>query len=183
MAYFTKADVKLLIGIIGTNDDVFLDDDLIPGVIDDVEKRTGRLFVEPVTAEMGHNAIKDVDGLKLFLLDWATEITSVTNGDGVVVAAGDRVSIGEGRLNTAPFYEIHLKSGSGLSWQPGSSPEGAIVVDAKWAYSADVPSDLNNAMIRLCSFRFLTRKEKDDKLPRWVDETIDRYSMPFKVIS
>ncbi len=181
MAYFLKADVKTSIGKTDIVDDDFIDD-LIEEVSRDTDRITGRVYEAPALADLGHHAENDVYELTLFLKEWATEIDTVTNGDGVVVAATDYVLTGEGTQNGLPFVEIVLKRGSGLSWTFSESPEEAIVINAKWAFSVTPPEDLKRAMIRKTVYLLLTRKEKLDALPVWVDQIIARYAAPFKVV-
>lgn len=181
MVYFTKEDVKTSIGKTDIIDDDFIDD-LIEEVSRDTDRITGRVYEAPALADLGHHAEDDVDGLTLFLKEWATEIETVTNGDGVEVAEADYVLIGEGTQNGLPYVEIVLKRGAGISWEFDESPEEAIVINAKWAFSVTPPNDLKRAMIRKTVYLLLTRKEKLDALPVWVDQIIDRYAAPFKVV-
>lgn len=183
MAYFTKEDVKELIGKTGTDDDTFIDK-LILQVTDEVNNRTGRLFEVASTAARFFDAIENVDGRLLLFNTWAADDpTLVTNGDGVVVAEDDYKLYGDGRNNAVPFHSLELKSDSGLSWVFTEDKEEAIEVKAKWAYSETPPLDLKGAMVRLCAYYLRTRKEKQDALPVWVYKTIDRYAAPFQIVS
>lgn len=90
-------------------------------------------------------------------------IYQVVNGDGVVVSPSEFVTLPRlasvvggvviaptSTISTArPFYEIHLKSGSGKRWTYVNDWEGAISVTGKWGYSATPPGPIRVATLDL----------------------------------
>ena len=123
---------------------------------------TGRVFEAALATTRYLDAPPDasnrsVDGPLYVLLlpfDLCT-ITSVVNGDGVAVAAGDYVT--EPRSST-PYYAIRLKSGTGLIWTFEDSPEGAIAITGKWAYSESAPADIVRCATRLAAWCYRARE-------------------------
>jgi hypothetical protein len=85
----------------------------------------------------------------LFLDAPLCAVTTITNGDGVVVAPTAYVT--EPR-NSTPWFSLTLKSSSGLSWQ---SLEIAIV--GKWAYSVVAPPDIVQTATRLAAYLYRQR--------------------------
>ncbi len=81
-------------------------------------------------------------------------ITSITNGDGVVVSASDYVT--NPRYKT-PYHEIRLKRFSGVVWTFADDPEGAIAISGKWSYSATCPADIARAALRLVVYLYRGR--------------------------
>jgi hypothetical protein len=81
-------------------------------------------------------------------------ITSVTNGDGVVVAPTDYVT--EPR-NMTPWYALALKQGSSKQWTYTGSPENSIAIVGKWAYSVSAPADIVQATLRLATWFYRGR--------------------------
>lgn len=82
-------------------------------------------------------------------------ITTITNGNGSTVAASAYVL--EPR-NGTPYRAIKLKDNSTISWTYSSTPENAISIAGKWAYSTSAPDDIVHACIRLAAFYY---KQKD----------------------
>lgn len=124
---------------------------------------TGRLF--EVTSDATRNldaprdtSNRDPDGpLYVLLLMPAGDLCSITtivNGDGTTVSASDYVT--EPRYST-PYYAIRLKSGSGIVWTWETSPEAAIAITGKWAYSTSVPADIQRAATRICAWLYRAR--------------------------
>jgi len=156
MAYITTAQLKSYLGITVSTDDTELGyiPDRVTAAIDAYCHR----HFEP---ESGHGPaashthyftpLQETQGGDL--LDWYTlnlnhdlaELTSITNGDGTAIAAGDVVLL---PLNTVPTNMIRIKSASGKFWTWSGSPEGAVQVAGKWCYSIDVPEDVKAAALR-----------------------------------
>jgi hypothetical protein len=156
MAYFTTAELKAYLGITSSSDDVQLGylPDRVTAAIDQFCNR----HFEP-EAEHGPAAshthyftpLLERDGGDL--LDYYTlnlnhdlaELTSITNGDGTAIAAGDVVLL---PLNVIPTNFIRIKSSSGKFWTYSGSPEGSVQVAGKWSYSLDIPADVKAAALR-----------------------------------
>jgi len=81
-------------------------------------------------------------------------ITSVTNGDGTVVAPTAYVT--EPR-NMTPFFALSLKLTSSVLWTYTSSPENSIAIVGKWAYSPLAPADIVQATLRLATWLYRGR--------------------------
>lgn len=113
-------------------------------------------------------------------------ITTVTNGDGVAVSASDYVT--EPRYST-PYFAIKLKRGTGLTWTYEDSPEAAIAITGKWAYSTSAPADIQRCALRIAVWCYRSRdnagfdqdiKTEEGlilgaKLPRDIRQIIETY--------
>jgi hypothetical protein len=87
------------------------------------------------------------------------QITSIVNGDGTTVASTEYVTlpinaIADGR----PIYGIRLKLDSDIVWTWNDSPDAAIVVTGRWAYSVTCPGAISFATKRLAQYLY---KQKD----------------------
>lgn len=157
MAYANLADLKTYLGISGTADDTLLTD-LLARAQAIIDAATQRTFEAPTDNTRYLDAVEDVDGPALWV-DRAgdlAQITSVINGDGSVVASSEYVT--EPR-NQAPYYAIRLKADSTVAWTYDDSPENAIAVTGRWAYSVTPPDDIVHACIRLASYLY---RQKDN---------------------
>jgi hypothetical protein len=147
MSYCTVDDVKTYLGISEYDDDVLLASciERAQAVID---RHTSRTFEATVDATKYLDALEDVDGRTLYVraVGDLCAITSVTNGDGSVLASTDYVT--QPRSLT-PYYAIRLLASSGHTWTYVTDPENAIKVVGKWAYSASAPADIEQACLRL----------------------------------
>lgn len=130
----------------------------IPQISTYIDNHTHRTF-EAVTATKYFDAEADVqdferDGDKRML--WLgkheiAEITTVTNGDSVVVASNQYVT--EPRNNT-PYYALVLKVSADVAWTWDSSPENAIAIAGKWGYSLAAPDDVQYAALLLAVYAY-----------------------------
>jgi hypothetical protein len=147
MSYCTVDDVKTYLDIDETDDDVLLASciERAQAVID---RHTSRTFEATVDATKYLDAAEDVDGRTLHVgaAGDLCAITSVTNGDGSVLASTDYVTQPR---NQTPYYAIRLLASSGHTWTYVTDPENAIKVVGKWAYSASAPPDIEQACLRL----------------------------------
>jgi hypothetical protein len=157
MAYATIAEVKAYLGIDGSADDALLTA-LLPRAQKWLEDEIGAVFEASADSTRYFDAVADVDGRRLWLDTFLYSITSITNGDGVVVTAGQYVT--EPR-NAAPYHAITLRSNSGVSWTYDDDPENAIAIAGRWAYSASAPADIVHATVRLCGFLY---RQKDSQV-------------------
>jgi hypothetical protein len=131
-----------------------------------------------------------LDGRELVFDTWCCQLTSVTNGDGTVIASTYYVT--EPR-NRTPFYSIKLLSSSGYAWESDSNgdPEGAISLVGRWAYSTTPPDDIKHAAIRLVTWVYHQRSNQTEtdrpllaegvlimpsQLPRDVLDILDGYA-------
>lgn len=161
MAYTDKAAVKAYLDVAEADDDDLIDS-LIARAQAIIEKRTARVFEYPTATARVFDALRDtqldVRGVRRDLVFFEIDlcaITSITNGDGVAVSAGEYVTL---PLNVTPYYGIRLKASSGKVWVYEDDPEGAISVTGKWAFSASAPTDIVHACVRLAAYLY---RQKD----------------------
>lgn len=116
----------------------------------------GRKFEVTVDSTRRFDAIADVDqGLRrLWLDDDLCQITSITNGDGVVISAAQYVT---NPRNETPYYAITLKLSSDYVWTYSDSPESSIVIVGRWGYSTLAPPDIAQAVLELAAFEYRRR--------------------------
>lgn len=153
--YCTVAQVKALISATESGDDALLAV-LVTRASALVDQHTGRTFAdrsETRTFTPG----TDTDGLTLLLDDDLISITTLTNGDGTVIAAASYKLL---PLNHTPKHAIRLLASSGLSWTYTDDAEGAISVNGKWGYclSASCPADVVQATARLALWLYRQRE-------------------------
>lgn len=154
MAYVSTANFKLYKNIVGASDDTVINM-LIAQAQKMVETHTGRVFEASANTTRTFDAMNDVDGDLLYFDRDLYSINSVTNGDGVVVAASEYVT--EPR-NGPPYYAIRLKNSSDVVWTYDTDAENAIAISGMWAYSLTAPEDVQWATLRLASYLYEQRK-------------------------
>jgi hypothetical protein len=116
----------------------------------------GRRF-EVISDSTRHfDALRDVDqGLRRLWLDEdLCQITSITNGDGVVIPVGQYVT---NPRNETPYYAITLKLSSDYVWTYEDSPEDAIAIVGRWGYSTAAPADIAQAVLELAAYEYRRR--------------------------
>ena len=152
MAWPTLTDVKTYAGVVGTADDGLLAF-LNAGAKAYIEKYTDRLFIAASSAKSFPVAYPYVPSGNRWFFPYEDFIaaTTVVNGNGVTVVAGDRITHGP----DTPYHAIELEAGSGLTWL--STADGLIVATFTWGYSADVPSDIFLAALELAGYRYRAR--------------------------
>ena len=158
MAYITTNDLKTYRDITGNTDDTLLGV-LIADAQKIIDAYCIRTFEASADATRYLDAERDVDGLTLRLDRDLCAITSITNGDGSVLAATDYVT--EPRSST-PYWGIRLLRSSGHVWTYTDDPENAIKVIGKWAYSATAPADIAWATLRLAAYLYNQRANAGD---------------------
>jgi hypothetical protein len=97
---------------------------------------------------------RDVDGRTIYVDAPLCAITTVTNGDGVVVAPSAYVT--EPR-NSTPWFGLTLRSNSSVMWTYGGALENSIAIEGKWAYSLTAPADIQQAAMRLAGYLYRQR--------------------------
>ena len=150
MGYATITQFKDYLGIKDSGDDALLTRMLLAAQ-KAVDAFCMRTFEAAADTTRYFDAIKDVDGPMLIVDKDLAAITTVTNGDGVVVAASSYFTE---PVNGTPIYGLVLKGSSGLSWTYLTDPERAISIAGKWAYSLTAPDDVVQATIRLAAHFF-----------------------------
>lgn len=151
MAYTTTAAVKTYLGITGAGDDSLIAT-LIAAAQEVIDIYCRRTFEAAADSTRYFDYAPDViDDADLWLDDDLCAITTVTNGDSVVVAADERTTVPK---NDAPYYLIRLLSDSGVTWTYDTEWMDAITILGRWAYSVTAPVDVAQACVRLTSFYF-----------------------------
>jgi hypothetical protein len=168
MPYPTLAEYKVWAGIATgeTGDDVTLTALLAraTALIEGPQPLgTGRTFVAVTETRLVDCPEPGERVLPLWDVGDLASITTVTNGDGAIIAATEFVT--RPRRGT-PFYALELKSGSATSWTYADSPEGAISIAGRWGYSLDVPADIYQAHLRLTDFLYRSRGGSGDQAVR-----------------
>ena len=150
MAYTDKATVKTYCDISSTDDDDLIDD-LIDYAQKAIETYCSRVFEASSDTTRKFDAVRDVDGVTLWLDEDLAAITTVTNGDSVVVSSSEYTT--EPR-NTTPYYALRLLASSNKYWTYDDDPENAISILGKWAYSTSAPNDIVHATIRFTAWLY-----------------------------
>lgn len=117
----------------------------------------GRKFEVTADTTRRFDALRDVDqSLRrtLYLDDDLCQITSITNGDGVVVSSGDYVT---NPRNETPWYAITIKLSSSVVWTYLSAPENAIAIVGRWGWSTAAPADIAQAVLELAAYEYRRR--------------------------
>ena len=125
----------------------------------------GRRFQVTTDSTRRFDALRDVDqGLRRLWLDEdLCAITSITNGDGIVVPSDQYVT---DPRNETPYYSITLKLSSDVVWTYDDEPEGAIAVVGRWGYSTQAPSDVAQAVLRHAVWMYRQRSSGNGEIDR-----------------
>lgn len=156
--YIDLATLKRYLGITSTNDDTLLTECIAraQALIDDY---AGRTFEAPADTTRTFDAVTDVVNMTLYFDDDLCQITSVTNGDGVVVAANEYTTQPR---NETPYHALKLLASSGKSWTYEDDREDAIVIVGRWAWSVTAPTAIQQAAIRLASYLYRQKDSAND---------------------
>ena len=148
MAYPTLAQVKARLGIGDTSEDTTITQ-VLNSAITTAEKYTGRLFVAATATREFRADAPYVTGDKRRLNLFADlhALTTLTNGDGTVIAALDYYLFPW----EAPYYEVQLAVDSGLFF---NSISQRISVAGNWGYSSTCPADVFQAIIDLAHYLY-----------------------------
>jgi hypothetical protein len=156
MAYIDLNSLKAYLAITTSVDDGLLTAMIAraQGIID---AQCGRTFEASADAMRSFDALHDVspDRRTLFVHSDLCQLTSVINGDGQSLPLN--MIMTEPRRR-APYYALTLKRDSGIVWTHLASPEGAIRVTGRWAFSSSAPPDIAHACLRLAAYLY---RQKD----------------------
>jgi hypothetical protein len=185
MAYVSAANLKLYLGITETTDDMLLAT-LIGAAQAIINAYCGQSFEASADTTRHFQANRyqggpgtgygvgagygyfqpsisgggDALDLDLFLDAPLCQITTVTNGDGVLVASTDYVAL---PLNDTPKYALRLRRASGLYWTYGDDWEtDTIDIVGRWAYSISAPADIVQACTRLAAYLYRQKNNSGD---------------------
>lgn len=162
----TLAEAKRYIGNTQATDDVLLSE-FITAAQAFIEGPMGanRLYEASADTTRSFDATLDVDGRALYLDQDLCAITSITNGDGVLVAASQYVCETAGGLrNTTPWRVIRLRTMATVSWQgsPTTGQENAITIVGRWAYSTTAPERIKQIMRELVAYLYRRKDASGD---------------------
>lgn len=157
MAYCSLSDLREYLGNPPTTDNPLLTN-LIPRAQSIINAYTQRVFEASGDTTRYFDAVEDVDHLQRTLYlgqNDLCQITTVTNGDSTVLTTSDYTTLPK---NYTPYYALKIKLNSSNVWTYTDSPEDAIAITGRWAYSVTAPSDIQHACIRLAVWLY---RQKD----------------------
>jgi len=105
------------------------------------------------------DAVGDIRGRRLKLDYPCLAVTTLTNGDGAVIAASEYVTE---PVNYTPFYAVRLKSASTTAWTYTTSPENAISLAGKWGLSLTPNDAIKQAALRLAVWLYRQKDSSAD---------------------
>jgi len=154
MSYVNLSTFKRYVGA-----DATTDDDLLQDCLSDAQKyietQTSRIFECTADTTRYFDAFADtVQYRELFFDTDLCQITSVVNGDGATITTAQYVT---NPRNITPYYSIQLKLSSTTYLNYDTSPENAIAVTGRWAYSLTPPQDIIHATKRLAKWYYNQR--------------------------
>jgi hypothetical protein len=152
MAYCDLLDVKRYKGISSSDDDTLLEEFILDAQTI-IDEETRRIFEASSDTTRTFDAERDVsdDGITLFLDEDLSQITTVTNGDSVVVASTEYTT--EPR-NRTPYFALKLLQSSGKVWTFSTDAEDSISIEGRWSYSVTAPQDIKRACIILATWGY-----------------------------
>lgn len=184
MAYTTLADVKAYLKMTDINVDDSLLSMFIPMAEDIINEETERVFecptdttrkfdvynyrdytsVYPYKTQMYFNYY---DSRVLWFNSYdICQITTVTNGDGVVIPSNQYVTL---PINATPYFAIRLKLDANQVFTWDNAPDAAIHITGRWAYSITPPPGIRYATLRLVQSMY---RQKDTNVDSMNDRNI-----------
>jgi hypothetical protein len=150
MAYINWANVKQYLDITGTSDDA-LGAALVARAQAGIEQHCKRRF-EAVTATRYFDVPEDDT---LWLDEDLLSITTLTNGDSIVIAAASYVLLPK---NILPKYAIKLKENTSTVWEGSTTTDYQVIsVAGTWGYSTTPPADIVMAAVRWAAWLYRQR--------------------------
>lgn len=171
MAYTTNTELKTYLRGFedaSTTDDTFLTS-CITRAQASIDRYCHRTFEASTNTTKTFDAVKDVgDGTlsgynkqaswesaelqrTLWIDSDLATINTVTNGDGTIISSSDYTTLPRRK---SPIHAIVLKLDSNIAWTWTDSPEEAITISGKWAYSVSAPDDIVQATLRLSAWLY-----------------------------
>lgn len=159
MAYATLAQFKAFKRGFGdaSSDDDALITDILARVQASIDKHCHRTFEASADTTRYRDAVADVgkgsaeERRTLYLDTDLCQITSITNGDSTTVSASAYVTL---PVNYSPFYAIRLKTNSSIAWTYSDTPESAIAIVGRHAWSIEAPDDIVHWTLRLAVWAY-----------------------------
>ena len=153
MAYASLADLTTYLGIDESTADDGLLSQLLARAQAAIDTYTRRTFEASADVTRWHT-LDNVWGRQLTFDGDLCAITSIVNGDGATVDAGEYHTTPR---NRTPFYAAELWNDSTVTWDADSG--GQIAVTGRWAYSTTPPADVAHACVRLAAWMY---RQKDN---------------------
>lgn len=119
----------------------------------------GQTFEAPTDSERFFDPTRHVYGRELMLDAPLCAITSITNGDGQVISSDKYLTVPRGQT---PWHTIVLKSDANVVWAYRGTPEEAISIVGRWAYSITPPDDIVQATLRMALYIYRQRDNAID---------------------
>lgn len=153
--YPVVANFKTWVGISGVGDDTLITDWLLPAAQDFVEKYCNRVFKSASATRYFPVVPPFVDAKRrtLWFYSEVTSLTTVTNGDGVVISSAD-YSL---RPHVAPYHRIDLNSNAGYWWTDGGTGDDIAIV-GHWGYSTVPPAVVFDAILQIAEHLYIARQ-------------------------
>jgi len=164
MAYTTTADLKAYMNITSSADDTQLGNAVTraQALVDSFTHRTFEAAADTTrtyTPLLFNDGGDLMDYDTLYLSADLFSLTSITNGDGNSVTLSNVVLLPS---NVKPAYGIKIKRGINLEWNYLVSPENAISVVGRFAYTTTAPADIVAATLRIAAYLYRQREGTPD---------------------
>jgi len=157
VAYLTVAQLKTYLGIQSSTDDSLLAD-IVTEAQAAVDDYCNRTFEAAADATRYFNALDiryggRVDAFQnTLLLDFdLCQLTSVKNGNGQTIPNEYLVLL---PTNFVPSYAVKIKMNTAYVWTYIGTPDTAIEVVGRWAYSITCPTPIRAATRRLAGYMY-----------------------------
>lgn len=152
MAYISTTDLRLYIGATSTSDDAQISD-AATAAQKFIETYTNRIFECPADTTRKYNALDfryggNVDAMNnTLMLDYdLCQLTTIVNGNGQTVPNDVIVLL---PTNYTPSYAIKIQMNTSYIWTYTGTPDIAIQITGRFAYSITPPYDIVRACLRI----------------------------------
>ena len=159
MAYATVAQLKAYIGGYDSTSDDALLGELLDRASSWFDGQTHRTFAASADSTRTYDAVgPHIRGYELHFPDGAelAAITSVTNGDGVVLSTSEYTTAPR---NATPYYGLRILGSAGKTWTYTTDWEDAISIVGRWAYSTTPPDDVRQAVLDIAKQMYRARAD------------------------
>jgi hypothetical protein len=160
MSYITAADLRQYIGAVSTSDDTQLGF-AAARAQQMIDTYCNRTFEAPADTTRYYNALDlryggDVDAFsnELRLDVDLCQLTRVTNGNGEIIPNNFLVQL---PTNFTPKYSIKIMMNTSYVWTYTGTPDMAISVLGRFAYSITAPADIIAACLALGKYIYKAR--------------------------
>jgi hypothetical protein len=159
MAYLTRDELKLYLGIAGDSEHPILDALLVAAQAA-IDAYCDRTFEAGADTTRTLDAQAQADGRVLYLDADLCQITSITNGDDAATVLAPAVYVTLPR-NDTPVMALRLRDDYSGQW------EGEIAISGRWAYSLTAPESVVQATREYTAYlyRLYDRQADPDQTP------------------